>query len=108
MSTLPPMHAKARNTDPVTSHIAARDVDASGVAYGQRAACLSEVIARPGQTASEISVALELERIVGGKRLPELREAGFVKNGPSRACRVTGNRCMTWFPVTLADTSRGE
>ena len=95
------MHAKARSTDPVTSHIAARGVDASGTADSQRAACLSEVIAQPGQTASEISVALELERIVGGKRLPELREAGLVKNGPSRACRVTGKRCMTWFPAII-------
>jgi hypothetical protein len=102
------MRAKARNTDPVTSHIAARVVDEAGTADIQRIACLSEVVAQPGQTASEISVALELERIVGGKRLPELREEGFVKNGPSRLCRVTGKRCMTWFPATTDATSSAE
>lgn len=90
--------ARARNTDPFTSHVAAREAESSGRASGQRRICLSEVIRRPGHTAAEIAVSTRLERHVPSRRLPELRDAGLTYNGEARICQVTGRKSMTWFP----------
>ena len=49
-------------------------------------------------TAAEIAEAAGLERHVPSRRLPELRQAGQVKNGEERVCAITGNPSMTWFP----------
>jgi hypothetical protein len=94
------MNALARRTDPSTSHRAAEAVEASGRAASQRHLCLIEVWKKPGQTAAEIAVAAGLERHVPSRRLPELRKAGQVVNGPERICAVTGNPSMTWLPAT--------
>jgi hypothetical protein len=58
-----------------------------------------EVWKRPGSTAAEIAARSGLERHVPSRRLPELRQAGRIKNGPQRVCTVTGNPSMTWLPV---------
>lgn len=94
-----PMRARARSTDPNTSHEAAFRVEKGGKASTQREMCLREALRCPGQTASEIAVALGIERIIPGKRLPELREAGFIENGPERICKIRGTMCMTWVPA---------
>ncbi|MCC7408378.1 MAG: hypothetical protein IT442_09910 [Phycisphaeraceae bacterium] len=96
------MNARARKTDPITSHQAAEEVEASGRAASQRQACLLEVWKKPGQTAAEIAVATGLERHMPSRRLPELRKAGQVVNGPERICTVTGNPSMTWLPLSGA------
>ena len=54
--------ARARNSDPFTSHEAARETEASGRASAHRQICLAEVLRKPGQTAAEIAVAVGLER----------------------------------------------
>ena len=90
--------ARARRTDPVTSHFAAEESDASGTAKGQRTICLFEVMKHPGQTAAEIAEAVGLERHVPSRRLPELREMGEVENREVRTCKVMKSRCMTWWP----------
>ena len=92
------MNALARKTDPITSHKAAEEVESSGRAASHRHLCLLEVWKKSGRTAAEIAVAARLERHIPSRRLPELRKAGLVKNGPERVCAVTGNPCMTWFP----------
>ena len=89
--------ARARKTDPSTSHEAAREAEASGRAASQRATGLEEVKRKPGQTAAEIAAASGLERHVPSRRLPELREARLVTNGEVRPCRVTGRNSMTWY-----------
>jgi len=101
------MHALARNTDPPTSHEAAESVERSGRAASQRHLCLLEVWKRPGSTAAEIAARTGLERHVPSRRLPELREAGQVKNGPQRICTVTGNPSMTWEPVVNPGANPG-
>lgn len=93
------MHALARTNDPPTSHQAADDVERSGRAASQRHLCLLEVWKKPGQTAAEIAVDTDLERHIPSRRLPELRSAGQVINGPQRNCSVTGNSSMTWLPA---------
>lgn len=89
--------ARARRKDPHTSHEAAREAEASGRAASHRAICLEEVKRTPGQTAAEIAAAVELERHVPSRRLPELRDAGLVENREVRRCRVTGRNSMTWY-----------
>ena len=91
--------ARARKKDPSTSHEAAREVETSGRASGQRAICFQEALNHPGQTAAEIAKATGLERHVPSRRLPELREAGLVRNDDVRPCRITGRNSMTWVPV---------
>lgn len=93
------MPALARNNDPSTSHQAAEEVEASGIAASQRHRCLLEVWKKPGRTAAEIAEAAGLERHVPSRRLPELRQTGLVTNGEERICAVTGNLSMTWSPT---------
>ncbi|NLG43924.1 MAG: winged helix-turn-helix domain-containing protein [Phycisphaerae bacterium] len=99
------MHALARRNDPITSHQAAEEVEASGRAASQRQTCLLEVWKKPGQTAAEIAAATGLERHVPSRRLPELRKARLVKSGPVRRCTVTGNPSMTWLPMRSEEVS---
>lgn len=94
-----PLFAAARRTDPGTSHEAARSVEESGAASDQRARCLLAVRAHPGSTAAEIAAILGMERHAPSRRLPELRAAGLVKNGPARICRVVGRSSVTWEAV---------
>lgn len=93
------MRARARCTDPVTSHEAAAAVEAIGGAASQRDRCLQVVRATPGRTAAEIARAADMERHVPSRRLPELRDAGLVRNDGARICDVTGTRSMLWWPV---------
>ena len=91
--------ARSRLTDPITSHQAAREAESSGRAASQRAICLAQVFAHPGQTAAEIALACGLERHVPSRRLPELRDQGLIVNGESRICEATGRLSMTWHPA---------
>jgi len=91
-------HARARRTDPETSHMAADYVEKSGTASKQREMCLQAVLEKPGQTAAEIGRALDLERHAPSRRLPELRAAGLIRNGEARKCMVQGRQSLTWWP----------
>ena len=92
--------ARARGTDPATSHEMARTVERDGRAHAQRDICLARVRVRPGLTAAEIASEIGLERHVPSRRLPELRERGLIVNGPARVCNVMGTRSLTWWPAT--------
>lgn len=94
----PLFEARARCTDPETSHAAAREADESGRTAKQRFIVLEYVERVPGATAAEIAVLAGLERHVPSRRLPELREAGLVRNGAARICRKTGRKSLTWWP----------
>lgn len=91
----PPM-AKARASDPDTSHEAAKEVEDSGKASAQRSRCLALVRKSPGMTAGEIQARLGF---LAHKRLPELRDLYLVRNGEARKCTVSGTRRITWWPV---------
>lgn len=91
--------AKSRRTDPATSRQAAHEAERSGRAASQRAICLAQVNAYPGQTAAEIAAQTGLERHVPSRRLPELRDRGLIVNGDARICTVTGRASMVWLPA---------
>lgn len=91
--------ALARATDPLTSFQAAGHVERTGIAHGQRAKCLEIVNKHPGTTSGEIANLAEIDRHAAARRLPELRQAGLVRNGEQRMCRVSDTRQITWWPL---------
>ncbi len=97
---------QARTTDPPTSHLAAKKAESSGRASGQRRICLKCVVEFPGLTAAELAATANragIDRYVFSRRLPELRKAGFIHNGPKRICRVQDSLCTTWLPGPKPD-----
>jgi hypothetical protein len=84
-----------RNTDPHTSALAGRHVRACGCTKRHRDLCLAVVKRQSGLTAREIEDKLGIK---AHKRLPELRQANLVRNGPARLCTVSGRQAMTWLP----------
>lgn len=99
VGTVPPV-ARARVSDPDTSHEAARRVERSGKAERQRKALLTEVTRRPGQTAGEIAERLGMDRYDASRRLPDLLDdPPRVAKGRKRRCGVLSSTCVTWWPV---------
>ena len=93
------MQALARNTDPISSHLAAADVEKSGKADAQRVQCLEAVRRYAGQTARELSKKTGLDRYMLNRRLPELAKAGKVQRGDIRPCGAGGRPSLTWWLV---------
>jgi predicted HTH transcriptional regulator len=92
------MTALARNTDLVSSHIAAARIEGSTAAH-QRAQAVAAVSNNPGRTSSELAEETGLDRYMLARRLPEALKAGAVtRNGP-RADSYTGNPGMVWWPA---------
>lgn len=89
------MNHNYRNTDPHTSAMAGREIESSGSARRHRAMCFDAVQRLPGLTAREIEDELGIK---AHKRLPELRKANLVRNGPARSCTVSGRQALTWLP----------
>lgn len=93
--------ARARTSDPETSHAAAQQVEASGRAGSDRNRLLQAVRLHPGHTAGELALldSVNMERSEVSKRLPELRRLGLVRNGEARECFARKSRMLTWWPV---------
>lgn len=87
----------ARNTDPVTSHIAAQNMKLSGARGKQQRIALRAVIEHPGLTSRELAALCPLDRYQMARRLPELEEAGLVAKGPARECRAGGRPSVVWL-----------
>ena len=95
--------ARARNTDPGTSHVAARNVERSGAAGAQRATAFGAVREWPGCTSAELARQMSRDPLTEqknyrmlGRRLPELREGRIIVNGESRMCSVLKRQALTW------------
>ena len=102
------VQASARRTDPATSLEAARKLERVGKAHTQRMNCVRAVREHPGKTAYEIARILGCDGIIPGKRLPEARKLGFVKNGTPRVCEVRGSKAMTWWPGDRPEIKQEE
>lgn len=87
----------ARNSDPITSHMAADYIQESGIKAAQQNIALMTVHLHPGHTSNELTRYCGLDRYQLGKRLPELRKAGFLVNGKERKCTVSGRLAITWY-----------
>jgi len=92
---------RARSTDPITSALAAEQID-DVVAELQAwaAACVRQT---PGRTQRELGVLYcptDPRRI--GRRLAEIEKLGLVRRGDVRPCTISGRSAETWFPVEPA------
>lgn len=91
-----PFPPASANTDPPTSRIAERQINTSGDRKAQCERVLSMVKQSPGSTSLELATKYGVDRHMAGRRLPDLRAMGRVKNGPARSCEVNGNKAVTW------------
>jgi len=93
----------ARNTDPITSHMAADDVTVSGKRQ-THVRILSEIVANnPGMTSAEIAFMVsdkhpDLNRHEVARRLADGKGC-TLRQGVSRKCRRSNRMCITWWPT---------
>lgn len=90
-------YARSRTTDPVTSHMAERQMRESGAFARQRDAVLAAVRAHSGLTAMELSRESGLDYYLLMRRLNEVETLGHIRRGDRRPCRVTGRAATTWW-----------
>jgi len=112
---LPVLVKRARRSDPMSSHAAAKLIEATGVLGAQQAQALAAVRTHPGMTSLELaamvthgalptegqrnSAAIRDERYRLARRLPELEKAQKVVKGAIRPCRVGQRPGVTWWPA---------
>lgn len=90
-------HARARKSDPVTSHQAAAEVEASGTAARHHRMILDTLIREDGLTSDEIAKFAGLDRVAAARRMKELETEGRIRRGPPRKSVVSGRPGVTWF-----------
>lgn len=93
----------ARNADPISSHLAAREITESGVRGNQAQVAFSAVQRHPGLTSFELSNHCWLDRYQAARRLPELQESGLVEKAMIRRCTVSGRPAVTWVVLEKRD-----
>lgn len=95
------MNLPARNSDPISSHEAARAIIATGDRAHQQHLAYAAVRAYPGRTSLELAALSGQDRYRLARRLPELAERGLVTQGPKRRCTASarGLNAVTWEPV---------
>lgn len=91
------MYVAARNTDPISSHIAAEDIAMSGLQAAQQALTATAVCNYPGLTSLELSEKSTLDRYILARRLSECERKGLVKRGDIKRCSVSGRPAVSWW-----------
>ncbi len=86
----------ARRGDPISSHLAAEALVASGHHALQQEVVLALVLARPGATAAELAEGSPFDSVQVTRRLNDLRRHGRVEKRPLRTCRLKGRLMLTW------------
>ena len=89
----------ARNSDPETSHKAAREMETSGQLNSDMMTALEAVREFPHRTATELEALLGCRDGKVRKRLAQLRRLGFIIRGDTKICPHTRRSCHTWEPV---------
>lgn len=97
--TLFDIPASSSRSDPVTSHLAAADLTASGERDRQCAEVLAAVRKYPLMTSRELGEAAGLDRHAVARRLSDLMHAGRVERPGQRKCRASGKLAMVWRAV---------
>ncbi len=86
----------AANCDPISSHLAAAEVTASGLRASQKAELLEWLLGREALTSAEISAASGFDRHGVARRLPDLAADGLIERCSIRTCRQSGRPAVTW------------
>ena len=89
--------ARARRTDPHSSHEAARVMNLIGTPGTHNAIIVDGIRLHPGLTASELAQHIPLTDVQIRKRTPYLGR--FIRHGAERDSAVTGHLEQTYFPV---------
>lgn len=96
------MTAVGRRSDPYSSHRAAFEVTASGLAVSQAEWFLHAVRQHPGRTASELAeLSGVYDRYQANRRLADLCREGLVEKGDARP-GLSGRLEVTWVAVREA------
>lgn len=93
--------ARARTSDPVSSHAAAVQMELAGMSKWQRDLVLRLVLAYPGMTSLELSRldVCPLDRYQIARRTAELAEDGQLIKGAIRLDQTTNRPSVTWWPT---------
>jgi len=89
----------ARNTDPITSHLASVGIQSDGTLETQLELVCEALQQFPGCTSYELSVKSNLDRHMVAKRLSVLVRQGRAVcclESERRPCRITGKSALTW------------
>ena len=98
--------ARARATDPASSHRAAMAITLSGKAGRQQAEILEALKRYDGSTSRELAELSGLSLHVIGRRMPELERKGLIRRV---ACEGQDLRCFVVLkPAPLAQEIRDE
>ena len=95
-------HQMARQTDPDSSHEAARRAKKQ-FAKAQRVRVYEGLLAKPGLTSAELGVVMGMDRYAVARRLPELLKEGHAYKSQIRKCRISRRRAVTWHPDLRPD-----
>ena len=87
----------SRPGDPITSHLAGREITQSGQRLTLMGQCLDYVTRNPGQTAGEIGDGTGLGHDRVWRRLSDLKNQGKLKQGDHRQWH--GKAQVTWWLV---------
>ena len=88
----------ARNSDPMTSHMAAKELTESGDREKQIRATVAAVRRNPGLTSADLASVAGLDRYAVGRRLSEAQTGGMVTTGEKARSKTTGRLGVTWWP----------
>ena len=90
--------ARARTTDPDTSHKAAADFEASGKGKTHRETILQAVRRWPGRTPAELARCIgKLNYYQVSRRLKELIDTKEIVRGEEKICPIRGTSCSTYY-----------
>lgn len=99
MNDFPNTEPLVRKDDPITSHISADELTASGKRSRQKMIVLDALRRFPGSTSQELAMKSGLNNDMVHKRLPDLRRDNFACNGDPRRCKVTHKLALTWIDL---------
>jgi len=88
-----PRTPRSRNTDPLSSYLADKEITQSGTREKQIQQCVNAVKNNQGYTSKELSVLTGIDRYTLGRRLPESAQ---LKKGRMRKCSITNKSAVTW------------
>lgn len=93
-----PVVARARKSDPETSHQAAAEVEATGAASAHRSIIVAYLKQHPGETNAEIAEGSGLDYCQIHKRMAELERMNLVIRGQQKKCPIHQRQMLCWFP----------
>jgi len=84
----------ARNTDPLSSHLAGEEITVLGKRQKQINIVVRLVKRSEGLTSAELAHKHGIDRYMAARRLPE---ASSLKKGDARRCTISKRSAVTWW-----------